>query len=633
MLSLQDVTYRVAGKTLLEGASAQVNGGWKVALVGRNGAGKSTLLDLIRGTLASDGGTIQLQKGTRIGFVAQEAPGGEETPLAAVLGAASERASLLAEAETAEDGARAAEIQDRLLAIDAHGAPARAATILHGLGFDHEAQQRPLRYFSGGWRMRVALAAALFAEPDLLLLDEPTNHLDLEAALWLGEFLRRYRQTLLLVSHDRQFVDAVADHVLHLAERRLTIYRGGYEAFLRARREALARQQALAQKQEAERRHLQAFVDRFRAKASKASQAQSRLKMLARLEPVASAEAEPPVRFDLPEPADLAPPLLTLDDVAVGYAPGEPVLRGLDLRLDPGERIALLGANGNGKSTLARLLAGRLEPLSGTVIRAPRFRAGYFAQHQIEELDPAANAFDHLAALLPKAPAETVRARLARFGFGEDKVFVAARDLSGGEKARLNFALVTHETPPLLILDEPTNHLDIVAREALVAALNGFAGAVVIISHDWHLLALTAERQWLVAQGTARPWEGDLEDYRRHLLAAPAAEARSGERAAAGARRQARRSAAERREALAPLRRRLRDAEAELAKITREKAALDRRLADPATYAAEGAAVAGLLRAQAEAAQSLAAAETRWLGAAEALEQAEAGGDPAGAEA
>jgi ATP-binding cassette subfamily F protein 3 len=622
MLTLTDITYRIGGRTLLEGASAQINAGWKVGLVGRNGTGKSTLLDLIRGELQPDSGTILLQKGTRIGFVAQEAPGGAATPLAAVLAADQERAQLLAEAETVVDGARAAEIHERLIAIAAHAAPARAAGILAGLGFDHEQQQRPLASFSGGWRMRVALAAALFAEPDLLLLDEPTNHLDLEASLWLGAFLRRYRRTLLLVSHDRQFIDEVADHVLHLGERRLTLYSGGYEAFLRTRREALARQQALVAKQEAQRKHLQAFVDRFRAKASKASQAQSRLKMLARLEPVTLAEAEPPARFDFPEPPELAPPLLTLDGVSVGYAPGQPVLRRLDLRLDPDDRIALLGANGNGKSTLARLIAGRLAPMAGEATRSPKLRCGYFAQHQIEELDPDGTAFDHLARLMPKDTPETVRARLARFGFGEDKVFVRARDLSGGEKARLNFALITHEAPPLLILDEPTNHLDIEARETLVSALNDFSGAVVIISHDWHLLSLTADRLWLVADGTARPWQGDLEDYRRYLLDAQPAE-ENAERPTGDAKRDARRAAAERRQALSPLRRALREAEQRMAELAHRKAELDRRLADPLTYEAESATLQQLLREQSAIAAALAEAESRWLAAAETLEQAE----------
>ena len=615
MLTITDLTYRVAGRTLIEGATAQVNAGWKVALVGRNGTGKSTLLDLIRGALQPDGGLIQAQKGARVGFLAQEAPGGERTPLDEVLAADEERTRLLAAADA--DSADAAAIHDRLLAIGAHAAPARAATILAGLGFDHAAQQRPLSEYSGGWRMRVALAATLFAEPDLLLLDEPTNHLDLEAALWLAEFLHRYRHTLILVSHDRQFIDDVADHVLHLSERRLTLYSGGYETFLRTRREALARQQALAAKQEAERKHLQAFVDRFRAKASKASQAQSRLKRLARLEPVALAEREPTVHFHFPDPGALAPPLVTFDQVSVGYAPGVPVLRRLDLRLYPDDRIALLGANGNGKTTLARLIAGRLRPMAGHDTRAPKLRCAFFAQHQIEELDPEATSFDHLARLMPTAPSERVRAHLARFGLGEDHVFVRARELSGGEKARLTFALISHQAPSLLILDEPTNHLDIEAREALVEALNEFSGAVVLISHDWHLLSLVADRLWLVADGEVRAWEGDLDDYRRHLLAA-----RPEEQAAVPAKPRTRRPAA-RRAAIAPLRRALREAEERLAAIAASKAAIDRQLSDPRTYAGDGTSIEELLRQQAEATASLAEAEAQWLAAAEALEQSE----------
>jgi ATP-binding cassette subfamily F protein 3 len=615
MLTISGLTYRVGGRVLIENASAQVNAGWKVGLVGRNGSGKSTLLDLIRGALQPDGGEIQLQKGMRIGFVAQEAPGGELTPIEAVLAADVERTALLAAADKA-DGAAAAEIHDRLLALAAHAAPARAATILAGLGFDHADQQRPMRSFSGGWRMRVALAAALFAEPELLLLDEPTNHLDLEASLWLGEFLRRYQRSIILVSHDRQFIDDVADHVLHLGERRLTLYSGGYESFVRTRREALARQQALAARQEATRKHLQAFVDRFHAKASKARQAQSRLKMLARLEPVALAEAEPPARFDFPEPPQLAPPLLTLDNVAVGYEPGKPVLHRLDFRLDPDDRIALLGANGNGKSTFARLIAGRLAPFSGEERRSPKLRCGFFAQHQIEELDGEASAFQHLARLMPKASAEAVRARLARFGFTEDNVFAKAAGLSGGEKARLNFALLTHEAPPLLILDEPTNHLDIEAREALVTALGDYAGAVIIISHDWHLISLTADRLWLVADGTARPWEGDLDDYKRHLLE------RQPRPPEPASQRPAPPAPGPRRPSLAPLRCALREAEERLGEIAARKAALDRRLADPATYTG-GHPLADLMREQAALSESLGEAEAAWLAAAEALERAE----------
>jgi ATP-binding cassette, subfamily F, member 3 len=626
MLTLAALTYRIAGRTLLDAASVQIPNGWKVGLVGRNGTGKSTLLDLIRGALHADDGEIACPKGTRIGFVAQEAPGGRASPLEIVLGADQERAALLREAEETHEPARAAAIQERLAAIGASSAPARAAIILDGLGFDHDAQLRPMASFSGGWRMRVALAAALFAEPDLLLLDEPTNHLDLEAALWLAEFLKRYRKTLILVSHDRQFLDEVVDHILHLADLKLTLYSGDYESFLRQRRETLARREALAQRQEKERERLQAFIDRFRAKATKARQAQSRVKALARLEPIELAGAdEASIRLDFPEPRELAPPLITLDHVAVGYEPGKPVLRDLDLRLDPDDRIALLGANGNGKTTFARLLAGRLTPFSGEIRRAPRLAAGYFAQHQIDELEPEATPFDHLARLMPEATPEAVRARLARFGFGADKVFVKAGDLSGGEKARLTFALITVDAPPLLILDEPTNHLDLEAREALIAAINQFAGAVVLISHDWHLLSLAADRLWLVAEGTVKPYDGDLDDYRRLVLAPKSEAAPASGNGAGRARRAARQAAAAQRRELEPLRRALKAAERAVADCAARKQAVDARLADPATYRLEGAGLAALMREQAGLAQSLGEAEARWLEAALAIEEASEG--------
>jgi len=622
MLTLTGLTYRIAGRTLLDEASLRIPDGWKVGLVGRNGTGKSTLLDLIRGALTADSGEIASSKGTRIGFVAQEAPGGAATPLETVLAADEERLALLREAESAADPARTAEIHERLDMIEAHRAPARAATILAGLGFDHAAQQQPMTSFSGGWRMRVALAAALFAEPDLLLLDEPTNHLDLEASLWLADFLKRYRNTVLLVSHDRQFLDDVVDHIVHLADLKLTLYSGDYESFLRQRRETLTQRQALAQRQEGERKRLQAFIDRFRAKASKARQAQSRVKALARLEPIEVAQDEAPVRFDFPEPQELAPPLITLDRVAAGYEPGKPVLRGLDLRLDPDDRIALLGANGNGKTTFARLLAGRLQPFAGEIRRAPRLRAGYFAQHQIDELEPEATPFDHLAGLMPDGAPEAVRARLARFGFGADKVFVKARDLSGGEKARLTFALITADAPTLLILDEPTNHLDLEARDALIAGINDFPGAVVLVSHDWHLLSLAADRLWLVAEGTVKPYDGDLEDYRR-LVLAPKAASETAANGAAQTRRDARRAAASQRRALEPLRRSLQTAEKRLSELGACKAALDRRLADPDTYRAEGNELGALMREQAALAAALEEAEARWLDAAQAMEAAE----------
>jgi ATP-binding cassette, subfamily F, member 3 len=469
--------------------------------------------------------------------------------------------------------------------------------------------------------MRVALAAALFAEPDLLLLDEPTNHLDLEATLWLESFLQSWRRTLLIISHDRHILNAVPDHILHLDERKLVLYSGGYDGFAKTRRERLEQREALAAKQTEQRAHLQAFIDRFRAKASKARQAQSRIKALARLEPVARIAEDPSVRFDFPEPGALAPPLLALENVSVGYAPGVPVLRGLNLRLDPDDRIALLGANGNGKSTLAKLISGRLAPQSGHEVRHSRLRCGFFAQHQIEDLDAERTPLQHMAELMPNSGESAVRARLGRFGFGQDKALVKVDDLSGGEKARLNFALITHAAPPLLVFDEPTNHLDIAAREALVEAINDFAGAVVLITHDWDLLELTADRLWLVADGTVRSFEGDLEDYRRHLLEARSAAKPARSKGDIIERRGERRAAAERRKELAPLRRQVHDAQKLVESLTTEHRTVERRLADPQTYAGE-IDIPVLVQRQAEVARRLAAAEAAWLAAEEALERA-----------
>ena len=621
MLTFSELTYRIGGRTLIEAASAQINSGWKVGLVGRNGAGKSTLLHLILAELQPDAGEVGLQKGLRVGTVEQEAPGGDATPIEMVLAADTERAALLHEAEEAHDPHRIGEIHARLMDIDAHSAPARAAAILAGLGFDAAAQDRPLSAFSGGWRMRVALAAALFAEPDLLLLDEPTNHLDLEATLWLESFLQNWRRTLLIISHDRHILNAVPDHILHLDERKLVLYSGGYDGFARTRRERMEQREALAAKQTEQRAHLQAFIDRFRAKASKARQAQSRIKALARLEPVARIAEDPSVRFDFPEPGALAPPLLALENVSVGYAPGVPVLRGINLRLDPDDRIALLGANGNGKSTLAKLISGRLAPQSGHEVRHSRLRCGFFAQHQIEDLDAERTPLQHMAELMPNSGESAVRARLGRFGFGQDKALVPVGDLSGGEKARLNFALITHAAPPLLVFDEPTNHLDIAAREALVEAINDFAGAVVLITHDWDLLELTADRLWLVADGTVRNFEGDLEDYRRHLLEARSAAKPARSKGDVVERRGERRAAAERRKELAPLRRQVHDAQKLVESLTTEHRTVERRLADPTTYAGE-ADIPVLVQRQAELARRLAAAEAAWLAAEEALERA-----------
>ncbi|MDX1576148.1 MAG: ABC-F family ATP-binding cassette domain-containing protein, partial [Kiloniellales bacterium] len=528
MLHVNEMTFRVAGRPLFERATLAVNKGERCGLVGPNGSGKTTLLNLISGRLQPDEGSISLPRGLRLGLVAQDAPSGPESLLDTVLAADPERGALLEEAETAGEPHRIAEIHERLADIGAASAPARAARILAGLGFDEAAQEGSCRELSGGWRMRVALAALLFSQPDLLLLDEPTNHLDLEASLWLEGYLRSYPGTLLLVSHDRNLLNRVAKRIVHLEGLKLVAYSGNYDRFERTRRERLERQAALQKRQMAERRHIQAFVDRFRYKASKARQAQSRLKALARMEPIASVIEQRTVNLAFPEPEALAPPLVTLEGVAAGYQADRPVLGGLDLRLDPDERVALLGANGNGKTTFLRLLSGTLAPQDGRIVRSGKLRVGYFAQDQAEQLDPRTTALNLVASLLPKAREADQRAHLGRFGLSGDRALIEVGQLSGGEKARLVFALNSCTCPHLLLLDEPTNHLDVDTRQALVQAINEFPGAVVLVSHDSHLIELIADRLWLVAEGTVTPFDGDLEDYRRQLL-----EQRREERAAA----------------------------------------------------------------------------------------------------
>lgn len=612
MLTIADLTYRIAGRTLFEGASARIPDGWKVGLVGRNGTGKSTLLALILGTLQADAGGVEISGGDRIGIVTQEAPGGDQTPIEHVLGADTERAALLAESEASPTAGRLAHIHDRLNAIGAHAAPARAAAILAGLGFDEPMQHRPLSSFSGGWRMRVALSAVLFAEPQLLLLDEPTNHLDLEAVAWLENFLRDYPHTLLIVSHDRSLLNAVPDHILHLDHAKLTLYAGGYDAFEEQRALRAAHSKAQAAKQEARRAHLQAFVDRFRAKASKARQAQSRLKMIAKMSPVAVVDDDPTMAFDFPAPPELHPPLITIEKGTVGYAPGRPVLRQLNLRIDPDDRIALLGANGNGKSTLAKLLAGRMELQTGSQHRSRRLRTGYFAQHQIEDLIPEQTAYDHLARLMPNATPSELRSRLGHFGFSQDKAFVPVAALSGGERARLNFALVTRDVPSLLILDEPTNHLDVDSRAALATAINEFTGAVILISHDWYLLELTADRLWLVAGGRVTPYEGDLDAYRRSM--------RETDRPAPkDAKPSPRASSPAGRKSLEPKRRAARDAEARLRECLAEKSEIEHQLTSADLSAGERRQ---LMRHHQALTERVAAAEQAWIDAEEALEAA-----------
>jgi ATP-binding cassette subfamily F protein 3 len=622
MIRLDGITLRLGGNLVLDGASAALPPQARIGLVGRNGAGKSTLLKLIAGSLEPDGGSIETPTGTRIGYLAQETPGGSATPFETVLAAAEERAALIAEAEHTTDARRIGEIHERLNAIGAHGAPARAARILAGLGFDEAAQHRPLQSFSGGWRMRVALAALLFSEPDLLLLDEPSNHLDLEAALWLESFLKAYRGSLIVVSHERDFLNAVVDHVLHLQQGTLRLYRGNYDSFARQRREREAQAESLRAQQEARAKKLQAYVDRWRYKAHTARQAQSRLKALAAMEWTAPAAQDASVVFDFPSPKELKPPLIVLEGVAVGYVPGKPVLSRLDMRIDPDDRIALVGKNGNGKTTLARLLAGQLTPETGAIVASAKLRVGYFAQHQIEELVADDTPLQHMQRLLPEAKPTEVRSQLGRFGFSGDKVNVAVRKLSGGERARLALALITREAPHILILDEPTNHLDIDARDALVEALAAFGGAVVVVSHDRHLLGLIADRLLLVDGGAASGFDGSLDDYRDRVLAASGGEAGRETATKRVSRDAERRASAETRERRKALRKDVVQAEAELDRLCRERDELDALLAAP--QANGGASVAELMKWRAEVQRRLEAAEQRWIEASEIAEQASA---------
>ncbi len=518
MLKIEDITYSVEGRPLFEGASATIPTGHKVGLVGRNGAGKTTLFRLIKKELALESGDISMPSRARIGGVAQEVPSSSTSLIDTVLAADTERAALLLESETAHDPHRIAEIQHRLNDIDAWSAEGRAANILKGLGFDTEAQQRPCSDFSGGWRMRVALAGVLFAQPDYLLLDEPTNYLDLEGALWLESYLQKYPHTVLIISHDRGLLNRSVTGILHLDNKKLTYWSGPYDQFARQVAERRSVLQAEARKQDAKRAHLQAFVDRFKAKASKAAQAQSRVKMLEKMETITAPEDAKKVVFTFPVPEELSPPIINMEGVAVGYG-GPPILKKLSLRIDQDDRIALLGRNGEGKSTLSKLLAGKLIACEGKMVQSSKLRIGYFAQHQVDELHIDETPLQHVMRLRPAEGQPRLRARLAGFGLMADQAETAVGRLSGGQKARLSLLLATIDAPHLLILDEPTNHLDMESREALVEALTEYSGAVILVSHDMHLLGLVADRLWLVKGGAVTPYTEDLEAYRRQLLA------------------------------------------------------------------------------------------------------------------
>ena len=624
MLHINDISFRHGERVLFDRASAAFSDGWKVGLVGRNGAGKSTLLRLIQGQIEADSGEINLMGRTRVGSVPQDPPGGDIRVIDAVLAADVERSALLAEDATCQDGVRLAEIHARLEEIGAAAAPSRAASILNGLGFDNEKQSRPCGEFSGGWRMRVALAGTLFSSPDLLILDEPSNHLDVEAMIWLTEYLKRFRNTVLMVSHDRDLLNDVCDHIVHIDQQKLVAYTGNYDFFERTRAERLANDAAQQAKVAAQRKHMQAFVDRFKAKASKARQAQSRMKMIEKLGPVASVPIDERISFNFPSPEILASPIETLDDVSVGYPDGPLVLRNLDLRIDMEDRIALLGQNGNGKSTFIRLLSQRLEPREGQLKKTPKLRVGYFSQDQEEGLDFEATPFDHMArALGPGAGEAKVRAQLGRFGFSRDRANLKVGVMSGGEKTRLLLALATRTAPHILLLDEPTNHLDMDARASLVDAINYFEGAVVLVSHDTHLVKMVADALWVVQGGTVKAFDGDIDEYQAKLLKERGARPPKADKAAdAGSKKDQRKAAADNRSNKAPLKKAVDSAEKMLARLTEQLNGVLAKLADPAIYAGPGSVVTELQKEKARLEREVENAEKCWLSAQEALEAA-----------
>ena len=615
MLKINDISYSVEGRLLLENATAIIPAGHKVGVVGRNGTGKTTLFRLIRGELGLEGGSITLPRQAKIGGVAQEVPGNEVSLIDTVLAADLERANLLKESERATDAARISDIQTRLADIDAWSAEARASSILRGLGFDSEKQQMPCSAFSGGWRMRVALAAVLFSQPDVLLLDEPTNYLDLEGALWLENYLLKYPHTVLIVSHDRGLLNRSVSTILHLEDKKLQLYGGGYDTFAKTRAARLVAAESEAKKQETRRAHLQSYVDRFRYKADKARQAQSRLKAIARLEPITRPQEAALRRFSFPTPEELSPPILRIENGIAGY--GETtVLSRLDLRIDQDDRIALLGQNGQGKSTLAKLISGRLKPLAGQLVQSSKLRIGYFAQHQVDELYVDETPIDHVRRLRPSKTPAQLRAILGGFGIGAEQAETLVGRLSGGQKARLSLLLATIDAPHLLILDEPTNHLDIESREALVEALTAYSGAVILVSHDMHLLELVADRLWLVNNGRVTPYEEDLESYRKQLLSADKPSKKPPSKSE--------RPKPASRDKILSLRSDVRKSEARLEKLNEMRDKLAIKLADSALY--DDTRIGELAtwnKKYAEVMEALERAEALWLAAQEKLESAE----------
>lgn len=625
MLHVNDLTYSIEGRALFDQATAAISDGWKVGFVGANGSGKSTLFRIIKGEIYTGGDEISIRKNRRMGSVEQEAPSSDVSLLDTVLEQDKERAALIAEAETATDPHRIAEVQTRLADIEAHSAEARAGAILSGLGFSASDQKRACSEFSGGWRMRVALAGVLFSAPDLLLLDEPTNYLDLEGTIWLETYLRRYPYTTLIVSHDRSLLNNAVTHIMALEGGKLSVHTGGFDSYERKRAEARAQAASFKARQESRRRHMQAFVDRFRAKASKAKQAQSRIKMLERLEEVAEPISERTVPFHFPNPKPMAPSIIRVVDADLGYEEGKPILRKVNLRLDHDDRIAILGPNGEGKSTLVKAMSGRLPPLTGNVFKHKKLQIAYFAQHQLDELKPKNSAYDHVRALIPDATEAETRSATARLGFGPEKADTKVEKLSGGEKARLLLGLITFHGAHLLILDEPTNHLDMGAREALIEALNDFQGAVLLITHDAHLASAVADRLWLVNKGQAAPYNGDLSDYRELVLAANKTAPKEGaSKPAVNEKEIARKYAAEARLALQPLKKSADEAEARLEKLNDTLTRLDEALAEPGLYENNLARATKLQKERSALIAAIDKTETDWLAALEAYEEAKA---------
>ncbi|MEM1410134.1 MAG: ABC-F family ATP-binding cassette domain-containing protein [Pseudomonadota bacterium] len=624
MLHINDLTYRIEGRPLFEQATAMVADGWKVGFTGPNSTGKSTLFKIIRDELSPDDGSISLRPGARVGGVAQEVPASDDSLLDTVLSFDEERAALLARAEVETDPEAIANIQTRLADIDAHSAEARAATVLSGLGFSDQEQSRPCCEFSGGWRMRVALAGVLFARPDLLLLDEPTNYLDLEGATWLENYVAQYPYTALIISHDRGLLNRSVTHILALESRKLSVHNGNYDTYARRRTEQARLASMQAERIEAKKAHMQAFVDRFRAKASKAKQAQSRLKAMERLASVDLPVAERTTPFVFPSPKPpMAPPIVRLEAANIGYGDDDPVLRNITLRIDSDDRVAILGTNGQGKSTLVKAISGRLPVQSGNLFKHKKLKVAYFAQHQLDELRPAESPFDHVRALMPDGTEAEVRSKTAQLGFGYDKADTKVINMSGGEKARLLFGLITFDHPHMMILDEPTNHLDIDSRDALIEALHDYQGAVLLITHDAHLAEAVADELWEVREGSVHRLDDSLDDYRQKILATERRRQGAGAKAAEGlSSADRRRAAAEQRRALQPLKKDISSAEDAVERHTARIADLDQQLADPSLYETDPAKATELHQARAESAKSLQKAEEQWLEYSSAYEEA-----------